>query len=62
MGTYRDASDLIKIGAYVAGADPRIDLAQKMVPRLEAFARQGLHERSGKAESLKLLGSILQRP
>jgi flagellum-specific ATP synthase len=62
MGTFRDASDLIKIGAYVPGADPRIDAAQKMVPRLESFARQGLHERSRKTESLELLGSILQRP
>ena len=27
MATYREAEDLINIGAYVAGSNPRVDLA-----------------------------------
>ncbi len=60
LGTYRDAADLIKIGAYVHGADPRIDVAQKLVPKIETFSRQGLTERTGKAEALAALAATLR--
>jgi FliI/YscN family ATPase len=46
LGTYRDAADLIQVGAYVAGSDPRIDSALHMVPKINAFLRQTLGERT----------------
>jgi len=45
MATYRKAADLINIGAYVAGSNPDIDHAIEMMPRVNAFLRQGLEEK-----------------
>jgi len=40
LATYDEASDLIQIGAYVPGSDPRIDAARVTSPRVEALIRQ----------------------
>ncbi len=45
VATYRKAEDLINIGAYVAGSNPEIDNAIKMMPRVNAFLRQGMAEK-----------------
>lgn len=60
MGTYREASDLIKIGAYVSGSDPRIDLSIRLQPRLEAVVRQGTNENVTRAEALRVLQAALK--
>lgn len=44
LATYRDAEDLINIGAYVAGKNPRIDEAVAKAPAVGQFLRQGLEE------------------
>ncbi len=46
LATWRDAEDLINIGAYVAGSNPDIDYAVKVMPRVRAFLQQGLEEKS----------------
>ncbi|MDX9974354.1 MAG: FliI/YscN family ATPase [FCB group bacterium] len=46
LATWRDAEDLINIGAYVAGSNPDIDLAMRVMPRVRAFLQQGLDETS----------------
>ncbi len=46
LGTYRDAADLIQVGAYVAGSDPRVDAALSLVPKINGFLRQGLGEQT----------------
>lgn len=38
---YREAEDLVAIGAYQAGALPRLDEALQRMPRMEAFLQQG---------------------
>ena len=40
LATYADAADLIQIGAYVPGSDPRVDAAREATPRIEALIRQ----------------------
>lgn len=45
MATFREAQDLVQLGAYVAGSDPRIDTAIRTVPAIDAFLRQGVEER-----------------
>ncbi|MEM8923632.1 MAG: FliI/YscN family ATPase [Actinomycetota bacterium] len=53
------ARDLIEVGAYQPGADPELDKAVELGPRLEAFQQQGLHE-AGDVEAawLELAGIV----
>ncbi|MDQ1258020.1 MAG: flagellum-specific synthase [Candidatus Hydrogenedentes bacterium] len=44
LATYRDAEDLVNIGAYVAGSNPEIDAALRVMPGLRAFLQQGLYD------------------
>lgn len=58
LATYRRAEDLIAIGAYAAGSDPKIDAAQKAMGPLAEFLKQAPDERSLLAESVAGLGQI----
>lgn len=40
MAAYREVEDMINIGAYVDGSDPRIDYARKIMPKINSFLRQ----------------------
>ncbi|MBT8143493.1 MAG: flagellar protein export ATPase FliI [Gammaproteobacteria bacterium] len=42
--TYRHNEDLISVGAYRKGSDPRVDEAIAFWPRIQEFLRQDLHE------------------
>jgi len=44
LATYRDAEDLINIGAYVPGSNPRVDLALSKIEAVKHFLRQGVYE------------------
>jgi len=44
LAVYRDAEDLINIGAYVKGSNSEIDLALKLMPGIKAFLQQGLFD------------------
>jgi flagellum-specific ATP synthase len=59
MAAYHDAEDLISIGAYVDGSDPKIDYAKQMIDGIHTFLRQDMAERvsfeAGIGELRKLL-------
>jgi len=40
LAAFRDARELIEVGAYAPGSDPDVDLAIRLRPELDAFARQ----------------------
>ena len=42
LAAYRSVRELVEIGAYVAGADADADAALVLMPRIEAFLRQGM--------------------
>jgi len=46
MGAYRDAADLIQVGAYVPGSDPRVDTACRLMPSITSFLQQNAAERA----------------
>jgi len=58
LATYRKAEDLINIGAYVAGSNPRIDYAIKMIERVNRYLRQGIEENVTFEESLEELETL----
>jgi flagellum-specific ATP synthase len=59
LAAYSDMEELIRIGAYRAGADPQVDRAIRLNPALEAFMSQDKDEASSLEESFTRLGGIL---
>ncbi len=55
---YQRSRDLIAVGAYQAGADPVLDMAVKLYPRLEAFLQQGIHEREPYDGAIEKLAQV----
>jgi len=49
---YEHNRDLITIGAYQRGSDPRVDEALARHAHVDAYLRQDMHERVGFAESI----------
>ena len=45
LATYRDAEDLINIGAYVAGSNPAIDKAIRLIDGTRAYLQQEVYEK-----------------
>jgi flagellum-specific ATP synthase len=59
LSAYSNMEELIRIGAYRAGADPEVDRAIHLNPALEDFLSQDKDDASGLDESFALLGQIL---
>jgi len=49
---YQRNRDLISVGAYATGNDPRLDHAIQLYPALEKFLQQGMFEQEDYAESM----------
>jgi len=45
LATYKEAEDLVNIGAYVAGSNPRIDYALNKIEQVRAFLQQDVYEK-----------------
>lgn len=58
MAAYRQAEDLINIGAYVAGSNPTIDRAIAVHDQINGFLRQGPDEYTAYEEAVDRLLSI----
>jgi flagellum-specific ATP synthase len=56
---YEHNRDLITIGAYQRGSDPRIDAAIARWPHIENYLRQGMHERVNSKTSVSQLATIM---
>jgi flagellum-specific ATP synthase len=59
---YEHNRDLITIGAYQRGSDPRIDGAITRWPQIETFLRQDMNERVDLASSVAQLGATMAEP
>lgn len=44
LAAYREAKDLLEIGAYVNGSNPRVDYAIKMIDGVNGFLKQEVNE------------------
>ena len=59
LSTYEHHRDLIAIGAYQRGSDPRVDTAITLWPRMQQFLQQDMNERVDFAASLTALEAAL---
>ncbi len=59
MAAYRDAKDLIEIGAYVNGANPLVDRAVQLKPATDHFLRQAASTIAPISESLAGLAMLV---
>jgi flagellum-specific ATP synthase len=55
------AKDLLDVGAYVAGTDPRVDAALACAADIDAFLRQGMDDHAPVAESWERLERLVAR-
>lgn len=59
MATYREAADLINIGAYATGSNPGIDQAIRLIDGINQFLRQGVYENTTMEESTSRLLALV---
>jgi len=60
MANYREAEDLINIGAYVKGSNPKIDEAIAAIGTIRAFLRQHSTEKVEMQQSIQQLIHMMQ--
>lgn len=59
IATYRDAEDLINVGAYKSGANPAIDRAIKLIEPINDFLKQNTNDHSDMKKCLRMLSQIV---
>ena len=59
LAAYRQAEDLINIGAYVAGSNPKVDEAVSRYEKMTGFLRQDMHEHTPFEAAVEELKYIL---
>jgi len=62
LSTYDNMAELIRLGAYRAGADAEVDRAIRLFPKLDGFLRQGKDERGELQSGYGALAQILSGP
>lgn len=60
LSNYEDMAEMIRLGAYRAGSDPKTDEAIHYYPALEAFLKQDKDERADLARGYAELARILE--
>ncbi|TYQ13159.1 UNVERIFIED_CONTAM: flagellum-specific ATP synthase [Acetivibrio alkalicellulosi] len=59
MAIYKDAEDLINIGAYVKGSNDKIDYAIEVIDNIISFIEQGVNDKFTYDDVIKMLENIL---
>jgi len=59
MAVYRDAEDLINIGAYTRGSNDKIDYAMNVIDAITSFTEQGVGDKFTYEEVLQSMGRLL---
>ncbi|AUS96327.1 EscN/YscN/HrcN family type III secretion system ATPase [Clostridium thermosuccinogenes] len=60
MAVYKDAEDLINIGAYTKGSNEKIDYAIEVIDNIIGFLEQETHEKFTYDEVMDLMGKVLK--
>ena len=59
MATYRDSKDLIDVGMYQAGSNPRLDVAIEMMPQINAFLQQSVKDTVSMDNTIQTLKNMM---
>lgn len=59
--TYQRSRDLISIGAYTRGSDPRIDRSIQLMPLIERYLQQGMKDISPYDDCVTILAQLAQQ-
>ena len=62
LATYKEAEDLINIGAYVKGSNPQIDHSLSKINLLRNFLKQEITEKAIFEETVSRLNQIIEKP
>ncbi len=62
MSIYREAEDLINIGAYVKGSSPKIDHSIACIDKINDFLKQGIDEIIDAQEAISQMQGLTQMP
>ena len=62
LATYAEVADLVRLGAYKAGADPAVDEAVALAPRIERALHQDRMQAASLAESFAALATAMETP
>jgi flagellum-specific ATP synthase len=62
VSRYRQVEDLIRLGAYVSGAEPAVDESVRLYPKIEAFLRQAKNESSDLTSTVQGLEALVLDP
>ncbi|MDP6684356.1 MAG: flagellar protein export ATPase FliI [Candidatus Marinimicrobia bacterium] len=60
LSEYREAEDMLSIGAYAKGSNPKVDRALLFKSKIDEFLRQGINEPSQFEETLKSLFEVIE--
>lgn len=58
--TYREAEELISVGAYVPGSDPKVDRSRAKMEAMNGFLQQQSNEKIAFEKTLKLLSETIK--
>lgn len=59
LATYNEAEDLINIGAYAKGSNPKIDFSIEKIGAINTFLKQGYDETTPLQQTVESLGKLL---
>jgi flagellum-specific ATP synthase len=62
LATYEKNADLINIGAYIQGSDPKIDRSIRLYEEINDFLRQPINEKADFLETTRSLIEISRKP
>ncbi len=60
LSLYRENKDLIDVGMYQPGSNPRLDTAIEMMPKINAFLQQRTSESVTMEGTIKQLVDMMQ--
>jgi flagellum-specific ATP synthase len=61
IATYRETEDLISIGAYKAGQNPRVDRAVQLIDAVNKHLKQLPGDKTDLVSSMKLLNQLISQ-